>query len=41
MGPAIATDREDVAFDAAAAELEAIEEDDLVPAEPEPEAEPA
>jgi excinuclease ABC subunit C len=41
IGPAIATDREDVAFDAAAAELEAIEEDDLVPAEPEPEAEPA
>jgi len=36
VGPAIATDREDVAFDAAAAELLAIEEDDLMPAEPEP-----
>jgi excinuclease ABC subunit C len=40
VGPAIATDREDVAFDAAAAELEAIEEDELAPAEPEAEAEP-
>ncbi|TMB28594.1 MAG: excinuclease ABC subunit UvrC [Deltaproteobacteria bacterium] len=39
IGPAIATDREDVAFDAAAAELEAIEEDDLLPADPEPEPE--
>ncbi|MFL5435734.1 MAG: excinuclease ABC subunit UvrC, partial [Myxococcales bacterium] len=37
-GPAIATDRDDVAFDAAAAELTAIEEDDVVPEEAEQEA---
>jgi excinuclease ABC subunit C len=36
-GAAIATDREDVAFDAAAAELMAIEEDDVVPEEAEQE----
>jgi excinuclease ABC subunit C len=40
VGPAIATDREDVAFDAAAAELEVIEEEELAPTEPEAEAEP-
>jgi hypothetical protein len=40
-GAALATDREDVAFDAAAAELEAIEEQELGDPEPvEPEAEP-
>src|SRR5256885_13801963 len=39
-GPAVATDREDVAFDAAAAELEALEEEELAPAEPEADAEP-
>jgi excinuclease ABC subunit C len=38
-GPAIATDREDVAFDAAAAELLAIEEDEVVPDDAEQEAE--
>jgi excinuclease ABC subunit C len=36
-GPAIATDREDVAFDAAAAELMAIEEDEVVPEDAEQE----